>query len=53
LKVNLKKCVLFSQKVKYLGHVISSVGISTDDDKIAAVNNWPISQKNKKHLEAF
>jgi len=28
LKVNPKKCILFSQKVKYLEHVISSEGIS-------------------------
>jgi len=52
LKVNPKKCILFSQKVKYLGHVISSKGISTDNDKITAVNNWPIPQ-NKKHLRSF
>jgi len=35
-----------------LGHVISSEGISTDNDKIAAVSNWPILQ-NKKHLQSF
>jgi len=42
---------LFSQKVKYLGHVISSEGVSTDNDKIAAVSNWPIPQ-NEKHLRS-
>jgi len=52
LKVNPKKCILFSQKVKYLGHIISSEGISTDSEKINAVNNWPIP-KNKKHLRSF
>jgi len=52
LKVNPKKCILFSQKVKYLGHIISSEGISTDSEKINAVNNWPIPQ-NKKHLRSF
>jgi len=50
LKINPKKCILFSQKVKYLGHVISSEGISTDNDKITAVNNWPIIPQNKKYL---
>jgi len=39
LKVNPKKRILFSQKVKYLGHVILFEGISTDNDKIAAINN--------------
>jgi len=38
--------------VKYLGHVSLSEEISTDDDKIAAVNNWSIPQ-NKKHLRSF
>jgi len=52
LKVNPNKCILFRQKIEYLGHVISSEGISTDDDKIAALNNWPIPQ-NKKHLRSF
>jgi len=47
LKINPKKCILFSQKVKYLGHIISSEGISMDVDTIAAVNNWPISQNKK------
>jgi len=35
LKVNPNKCILFSQKVKYLGHIISSEGISTDNEKIS------------------
>jgi len=35
-----------------LGHVILSEGISTDNDKIIAVNNWPIPQ-NEKHLRSF
>jgi len=39
LKINPKKYILFSQKVKYLEHVISSEEISTDVDQIAAVNN--------------
>jgi len=36
LKINSKKCILFSRKVKYLGHIniISCEGISTYNDKI-------------------
>jgi len=30
LKINPKKCSLFSRKVKYLGHIISEKGIATD-----------------------
>ncbi|KAK0131974.1 Retrovirus-related Pol polyprotein from transposon 17.6 [Merluccius polli] len=40
LKVKLKKCAFFQQKVGYLGHVISSEGVSTDPAKIDAVANW-------------
>lgn len=29
LKVNPKKCILFAKKVKYLGHLVSSEGVTT------------------------
>lgn len=41
LKVKLEKCCFFKTEVKYLGHVISNEGVSTDPEKIAAVANWP------------
>ena len=34
LKLKAKKCLLFATEVKYLGHVISERGVSTDPDKI-------------------
>lgn len=40
LKVKLEKCAFFQQEVSYLGHVISSQGVSTDPRKIEAVANW-------------
>lgn len=40
LKAKLSKCVFFQQEVKYLGHVISDQGVSTDPSKISAVANW-------------
>ena len=52
LKVNPKKCHLFQQKIKYLGHVISPEGISTDEDKISAVKDWPIPN-TKEELKRF
>lgn len=52
LKVNPKKCVFFNKEIKYLGHVISAEGITTDPQKINAVKDWPIPQ-NKKHLKSF
>jgi len=36
LKINLKKCSLFSRKVKYLGHIISEKEIATDPEKTSA-----------------
>lgn len=40
LKANLKKCLFFEQEVGYLGHVISSKGVSTDLAKIEVVAKW-------------
>lgn len=40
LKAKLEKCAFFKQEVGYLGHVISSAGVSTDPGKIEAVAKW-------------
>ena len=40
LKAKLGKCAFFRQEVSYLGHVISSKGVSTDPAKIEAVAQW-------------
>lgn len=40
LKVKLEKCAFFQKEVRYLGHVISSQGVSTDPAKIEAVAEW-------------
>jgi len=52
LRVNPKKCVLFTRSVKYLGHVVSSEGVTTDLEKIAAVKDWPVPH-TKKQLRSF
>ena len=44
LKLNPKKCHLFQKQVEYLGHVVSSKGISTNPEKIKAVKDWPQPQ---------
>ena len=41
LKLKPKKCFLFQQKVKYLGHIVSQEGIATDPDKTRVVAEWP------------
>jgi len=48
LKLNPDKCELFQTKVKFLGHIVSSEGISTDPEKVEAVKEWPIPAKIKQ-----
>jgi len=52
LKINSKKYIFFDREVKYLGHSISAAGISTNNNKITAIKEWPIP-RNKKHLRSF
>lgn len=52
LKVKLEKCHFFKEEVQYLGHVISSAGVSTDPNKIAAVAAWP-TPTNVTELRSF
>lgn len=52
LKINSQKCSLFGKEVKYLGHIVSERGISTDPEKISAVRDWPVPQ-NRKQLRSF
>ena len=41
LKLKPSKCDLFRKEIKYLGHVVSNEGVSTDPDKIKSVTEWP------------
>ena len=41
LKLNPKKCQLFAQEVRCLGHIISKNGLATDPEKVKAVQEWP------------
>ena len=36
------KCSLFLEKINFLGHVISSEGVSMESGKLAVVENWPV-----------
>jgi hypothetical protein len=42
LFAKLSKCSFAQNTIEYLGHVISSTGVSTDPLKIRAVQDWPI-----------
>lgn len=41
LKISPKKCHFFQKQVKFLGHIVSEDGVSTDPQKVECVSNWP------------
>lgn len=42
----------FDGKVKFLGHVVCEQGVTTDPDKVEAVQNWPVPH-NAKDVRKF
>jgi hypothetical protein len=52
LKMNPGKCRLFHKEVRYLGHVVSPQGVTTDPEKLEAVRCWP-QPKDKHQLRSF
>lgn len=46
------KCTFATRKIDYLGHSISKEGVEMNEEKIAAINNWPCP-KNIKELRGF
>lgn len=42
LKAKLAKCAFFQREVRYLGHVVSDQGVSTDPSKVEVVANWQV-----------
>ena len=51
-KVKLAKCSFAKQELRYLGHVVSASGVSTDPKKVQIIQDWPIPQ-NVKDLRSF
>ena len=48
LKLKPSKCTLFQKEIKFLGHVVSESGITTDPEKISDVRDWPIPTTAKQ-----
>nr|XP_017256695.1 PREDICTED: uncharacterized mitochondrial protein AtMg00860-like [Daucus carota subsp. sativus] len=46
------KCVFATKSVEYLGHIISSSGVSMDPAKIESIMSWPVPD-SVKTLRAF
>ena len=41
---NLEKCILCTDRVSFLGYVVTPQGIKVDGTKIEAIESWPVSQ---------
>ena len=52
LKLKPTKCSFFQKTVKFLGHIVSEEGVTTDPEKISAVKNWP-APRNAKEMRSF
>ena len=42
LKLKPSMCEFLKKRIKYLGHIVSEEGVSTDTQKVEAVLNWPV-----------
>lgn len=52
LTLKLKKCYFNKQRIKFLGHFISSKGVIMDPDKVKAIQDFPVP-RNQKDLQSF
>jgi len=42
LKVKPSKCTLFKERISILGHMVSAEGINPQEQKIRAIQEWPV-----------
>jgi hypothetical protein len=52
LKLNPEKCQFFQKEVRYLGHIVTPEGITTDTEKLKGVREWP-TPKQKHEIRSF
>jgi hypothetical protein len=41
---NLEKCIFCTDRVSFLGYVVTPQGIEVDESKIEAIKSWPVPQ---------
>ena len=51
-RVKPSKCRFLQKEVKFLGHVVSENGISTDPGKTEAIQKWPVP-RSRRELQQF
>ena len=44
LFANLEKCIFCTERVSFLGYVVTPQGIEVDETKIEAIKSWPVPQ---------
>ena len=52
LYINLKKCSFLTDKLLFLGYVVSVDGIHVDEDKVCAIREWP-TPKTVSNVQNF
>jgi hypothetical protein len=52
LKLSLKKCFFFKDKIPFLGYVVSRKGIHTDPEKLRTIKEFPVP-KDLTQLQGF
>lgn len=52
LKMTPKKCSLFMQRVKYVGHIVSESGLEPDSEKVEKVVHW-LKPNTKEEVRQF
>ena len=52
LYASLKKCTFCTDRVVFLGYVVSAQGISVDEEKVRAIQEWP-SPKSVSEVRSF
>ena len=52
LYAKLSKCELFKEEVTFLGHVVNDEGMHMQENKIKAIQEWPVL-KNVDEIRSF